>query len=293
MKSILKKIVISLALISALPFCANAQRSEMGFLAGVSTYKGELNPTLLDTRFFSPAVGMFFRYNASRRVALKANFSYGYIFGDDAKSSDDFAKNRNLSFQSSLLDVSGHLEFNFLPYEIGNRKYPFTPYVLVGIGIFHFDPRASYTDPVTGDTRQQQLQPLGTEGQGTTQFPDRKEYALTQVCVPFGGGIKLNVGQMGIGFEMAARKIFTDYLDDVSTTYVDHTALKSQNGDVAATMADKSIKQDTKAGSLRGNSEDTDWYLFAGLTIYFRLDRKPDGCDSFHMRSNYIMKPDR
>ena len=64
------------------------------------------------------------------------------------------------------------------------------------------------------------LQPLGTEGQGTTAYPDRKKYSRTQIAIPMGGGVKISLNDnLNIAFSFSARKTYTDYLDDVSTTY--------------------------------------------------------------------------
>jgi hypothetical protein len=268
-------------------FCAVAQKQEVGFMGGISTYKGELNPTLLDSKFFSPAGGIFYRYNLNHFFSSKTAICVGQIFGDDAKSSDAFNKNRNLSFSSSILDISTQMEFNFLPYEIGNKKLPFAPYIFIGIGIFKFNPQTNYTDPLTGETSSVDLQPLGTEGQGTTNYPDRKEYALTQISIPFGGGLKINVGQFGIGVDIGVRKTFTDYLDDVSGTYADKAVLSSQNGPMAAALADRSLSHDAKTNGQRGNPNDNDWFLFGGLTVYFRLDKIIDKCAPFRHKQDY------
>jgi hypothetical protein len=268
---------------------ASAQRQELGFLLGGATYKGELNPVFLDSRFFSPAAGVFHRYNFNRYFSWKTNAYYGFIRGNDALSSNAFEKNRNLSFHSEVLDVSTGLEFNFFPYEIGNPKFPFATYVFTGISLYKFNPKAYYTDPLTGITSLEELQPLGTEGQGTTVYPHRKEYSLTQLGIPMGGGIKINVGEIGIGLEIGARYTFNDYLDDVSSTYVDKQVLLSQSGERSAVMSDRSLSGDAKPGGLRGNPENNDWYMFGGITIYFRLDKRRNMCNPFHfqIQENY------
>lgn len=263
-------------------FAGFSQKQEAGILAGVSSYKGELNPVMLDHRFFSPAAGAFYRYNITRYFALKANAYYGFIKGDDSKSEDLFNKNRNLSFQSELLDISTTVEFNFFPYEIGNPKFPFTTYVFGGLSLFKFNPKANYFNPLSGQTTLEELQPLGTEGQGTTAYPERQEYSLTQIGLPMGVGLKVNVGQIGLGFEFGARYTFTDYLDDVSKTYADKKVLAAQNGERSAAMSDRSLSGDAKTGGLRGNPDTNDWYMFAGVTLYFRLDKPGNHCDPFH-----------
>ena len=61
------------------------------------------------------------------------------------------------------------------------------------------------------------LQEPKTEGQGTTAFPSRKPYSLTQLSIPFGGGIKIGVSKdFNVIIEYGLRKTFTDYLDDIN-----------------------------------------------------------------------------
>src|SRR5207342_1550715 len=60
------------------------------------------------------------------------------------------------------------------------------------------------------------------EGQGFPEYPDRKEYSLTQQALIMGGGFKYYLKEnMYVGFEILHRKTFTDYIDDVSTKYID------------------------------------------------------------------------
>jgi hypothetical protein len=101
-----------------------------------------------------------------------------------------------------------------------------TPYVFVGVAVYHFNP---YAYDTTG--KKVYLQPLSTEGEGLPQYPGRKEYALTQLAIPFGGGIKFRItDRVVLAYEIGMRKLFTDYLDDVSNTYVSETVLLAAKG---------------------------------------------------------------
>ncbi len=65
------------------------------------------------------------------------------------------------------------------------------------------------------------LRGLGTEGQGNAAYPDRKPYGSMGICLPFGVGAKYAINpRMNIGVEISHRFTNTDYLDDVSKTYV-------------------------------------------------------------------------
>ena len=162
---------------------------------------------------------------------------------------------------------SWKLEFNFFPYETDNPNYSFTPYFFTGLAIFHFNPMAKLNDT------EYELQPLGTEGQGSN---GTKRYKRTTIAIPMGGGIKIALGRIGIGLEVGARRAYSDYLDDVSTVYPDMVKLQSTNGADAVLLSDRSFSRfDTTAVPVqfkqRGNASDRDWYMFAGLTIVWRM----------------------
>jgi hypothetical protein len=262
---------------------ASAQYNEVGVLLGAANYKGELSRHLFNDKFIHPAVGVFYRHNYDRRRSLKFEACYGRISGDDAKADTPFELDRNLSFYSDILDVSAQFEYNFLPFETGRSDYPFSPFLFTGISFFKFNPKAKLGDNVYD------LQPLGTEGQGLNGL---KPYKRLQVAIPIGGGIKITVGNIGIGIEVGARRTYTDYLDDVSTVYPDMNALLSARGPVAVALSDRSFSRlDTSSNipnvfqKQRGNSTDKDWYVFGGITIFWRLTSVlKDICKPFKFR---------
>jgi len=252
---------------------ANAQyepNQEFGILGGTGYYIGDLNNTHFNN--IRAAGGITFRKNFDRRFSFKSSVLYTNVYADDANSSDDINKNRNLHFKSDVIELSGQVEFNFLPYETGNALYPFTPFVFTGVSLFNFNPRAE-----ASDGQWYALQELGTEGQGTTAFPNRKKYALTQLSIPFGGGFKIGVSDdVNIIIEYGLRKTFTDYIDDVSTTYA---GLPSEFDNVTIELSDRSLDGPQQAGIARGDETNKDWYSFAGVTLSFRLKGNTKGCD--------------
>jgi hypothetical protein len=267
-----------------------AQRSEGGIFLGASYYLGDLNPNVQFGNS-SPAYGLVYRYNLDTRWALKLNALYGTLIGDDA-SSVGWDKQRNLDFQSHILDFSGQIELNFFPYYTGSSKYTFTPYIFTGLAIFSFNPKTKY------DGEWYELQPLGTEGQGTTAYPGRKSYALTQLSVPFGVGFKVSISKyVCMGFEWSMRKTFTDYLDDVSTEYPDPIKLAGEKGNLSAVLSNRSLdvpgQTPIVAGMQRGNSHTKDWYSFAGITFTVKiLGKKDNGCRDYpqgHQYDEFLM----
>jgi len=119
---------------------------------------------------------------------------------------------------------------------------------------------------------------LSTEGQGI--YPESKPYSLIQPAIPFGGGFKFSVNEnIHIGLEIGYRKLFTDYLDDVSTNYADYNDLLTAKGLVAVEMA---FREDEIPGSnavyptkgtQRGNAKQKDIYFFTGINLSFRLGK--------------------
>jgi hypothetical protein len=259
-----RKLSLLLLLIACAAGTVSAQYNEVGLMVGWSSYKGELAPHLFKTEFNHLAGGVFFRHNWNRHWSWKIAVNYGKVSGDDASSDFAFQRDRNLSFYSNVLDVSPLIEFNFFPYETGNRYYPFTPYLFTGLSIFRFNPKAELGNDVY------ELRPLTTEGQ--------KQYKRTAIALPIGGGVKFSVGRIGIGIEVGARKAFSDYLDDVSTVYPDMAILLANKGSTAVALSDRSFSSRDSLNPLpnsylkqRGNAKDKDWYLFGGVTLYFRL----------------------
>jgi hypothetical protein len=256
-----------------------SQSSEAGVLLGTVTYKGELNKSLFTPRFLRPAIGIHYRKNMNNHWAHRLGASYGVIEADDASSNDDYQKRRNLSFRSPIIDFHYLLEFNFFPYQIANPKSTFSPFLFIGINGFIFDPRAELNDEWV------RLQPLGTEGQGTNAYPDREKYNRFQIGIPFGGGVKFKLSRrFGMTIEAGARRIYTDYLDDISTTYADKAVLLAASGEEAVLLSDRSIDGQSidNTDRQRGNAADRDWYMFTGFTLNYSLSKRyNDNCTPF------------
>ena len=262
------------------------ENTEVGSFGGVSYYLGDLNNSHFNNSI--PNFGLIVRKNIDRRISYKGSFMLVNIAADDRNSSDEFASQRGLHFSnnmfeengSSIYELSGQLEFNFLPYELGNPLYKWTPFIYSGLSLFNFNPKAENKN---GEWIS--LQPLGTEGQGTTKFPDRKKYSLIQFAIPIGGGVKFAVSEyFNVILEYGIRKTFTDYLDDVSTTYPGPSpgvALTSAwppgMGEEAKEMSDPTGTH--TLGEERGNPNKNDWYSFAGITLSFKIPKTTIGCD--------------
>ncbi|HEX2532979.1 MAG TPA: hypothetical protein VHK69_04550, partial [Chitinophagaceae bacterium] len=150
-----------------------------------------------------------------------------------------------------------------------------SPYVFFGLALFRNNP---YTYDSTG--LQVFLQPLGTEGQGLPGSGTQL-YSRTQLALPFGGGLRFAFNDnVRLGLEVGLRKLFTDYLDDISTNYADAGELLAVRGPRAVSVAYRGDEVPggnpvyPEKGAQRGNAEYKDWYYFTGLHLSFRLNGK-------------------
>jgi opacity protein-like surface antigen len=262
-------ILLSLAV---LPLSVFSQNLHADVFAGVATYQGDLQGKRFTFNQSHPAVGIGISYDLTNKLIARTGFTYGVIAGSDTKNTT--AKGiefRNLRFKSAVSELHLGLEYNLFRLE----GKSLTPYFFAGIAGFHFNP---YTNDSAG--AKVFLRPLSTEGQGLAAYPDRKNYSLTQFAVPFGGGIKLQISDnLQIAAEVGIRKTFTDYLDDVSTTYVDFATLLAAKGPKAVELA---YRGDEVAGgpgypaegAQRGSAKTKDWYYFSGLRLSARLNNK-------------------
>lgn len=253
-------------------FAQYEPNEEFGVLGGTGYYIGDMNSTHFNN--LHVAGGLTYRVNFDRRFSFKSSALYTNIYADDANSSDPIKKNRNLHFKSDIIELSGQVEFNFLPYETGNSLYSWSPFVFIGASIYNHNPKAE-----ASDGQWYNLQDLGTEGQGTTSFPNRKKYAITQLSMPFGGGVKIGVSpNFNIILEYGLRKTFTDYLDDVSMTYVG-SPFPTEFDLLTMELSDRSLDGPQAEGIARGDETNNDWYSFSGITLSFRLPGNTKGCD--------------
>ena len=256
--------LLLLLLVSVLPFSMNGQKLHATIFGGFANYYGDLQnkPFTLDQA--KGVFGIGAKYDLTNKIAIRSGIMFGKIAATDAKNKAALHF-RNLSFQSSIFELNVLGEYTFFDMQERNLS----PYVFGGIAMFHFNP---YTYDTVGNKHY--LKPLSTEGQGLSQFPDRKPYKLTQFAIPFGAGVKFRVTEnVVLAYEFGLRKTFTDYLDDVSKTYVSDVALALARGQTAVDLAYRG--DELKNGSLiypaegdiRGSEKYKDWYYFSGVSV--------------------------
>jgi hypothetical protein len=257
------------------PVAAFSQsRVHLTIFGGMANYQGDLQGKAFTLDQSNLALGLGVKYDFTANIALRGGINYGTVEAADARNEPEL-RFRNLSFASRI--VEGNLLLEYTLFDMEEKKI--SPYVFAGAAIYHFDP---YAFDSVG--RKVFLQPLSTEGQGLSTYPDRKPYKLTQFAIPFGAGVKFRVGYNTIlAYEVGLRKIFTDYLDDVSTTYVDPFILGQERGLKAVEMSyragelnegDPNYPAD---GTVRGGSQFKDWYYFTGFTVYIGINSNRGG----------------
>lgn len=256
---------------------SNAQSSlDVGYNLGFSSYLGDLQPLQYTYQNSNLAMGVQGNYNYKKYLSVGVFVNYGTMQADDRNSKIASHVARNLSFRSGIFEMGANMQLNILPFVMKPNKhkeiigYRCVPYVYGGLALFSFNPRAYYNGQYID------LRPLGTEGQNIP-LSNKEPYALTQVSIPFGLGVKYAVNKkVYLSLSFGWRKTFTDYLDDVSGTYWNLSELKGAAADLAFRgdeLAGFNGKY-PKIGTQRGDSGNDDWYLMNMFTLHYCFDRK-------------------
>jgi hypothetical protein len=285
-----------------LPLLASSQYRKIRYKyevcggVGIANFLGDLGGAnqvgthlLKDFEFKAtrPSLSAGFRYKANPYYAFKGMLTFGMVSGADNLTQDIYRNNRNLSFRSPILELSAQIEGYFMRektgklYKIsgvkGKRQRKSTAYVLTGVGIFFYSPSA--INPADG--KRYRLRKLHTEGQGLPGGP--KQYSNFSLCVPIGIGMKYAIDKRwSIGGEIAFRKTFTDYIDDVSGVYYDKVSIQEAYGVPAAQLADPSLGKIPGAtlpnsdgsGAQRGETKYKDSYMFFEVTVGYKFTKK-------------------
>jgi len=278
------------------------------FLGELGGKNGIGTNNMLDFDF--PSIRPVMHFGHSYRVAymftLVNDISIGYLYGNDQFTNEAFRNNRNIHFRSPIFEYSTLIHFYPFPEREGAKytlsgyrlrpkkksilqwfssgKINVYPYFYTGISFFHFNPQAKY--PKDGEIASMQgkwvdLKPLKTEGQGI--IATRDDYSLNQIAVPIGMGLKYFIDMYwAVGFEYGLRITFSDYIDDASKTYVDPNLLKNtiggEQGELAAYFSNPSNlnlhNSITRPGQQRGDVRDKDAYMFAKITMYYKIIEK-------------------
>lgn len=277
------RLAAGIFLLSLLGRAASAQMyftsAEMGLSFGGSQYFGDLNDRY-GIKTVNRAYGMYIRKHYNQYISVKFGGYYTKVGYADKLNTDLFQHQRNLDFKSEIIEASFQAEFNFFRFVTGDPYHRFTPYLTLGVGAFTYNPYTTYQ----GNTYY--LRPLGTEGQNLPGYESRK-YGSYSPCFPVGVGFKYwIVGGINLTVEIADRLTMTDYIDDVSTTYVGKDMFPVNPKTPAYLLQDRSIELDPntplgRKGKQRGNASTKDQYLMGiiSLSWHFKTYRCPNFMD--------------
>jgi len=268
MKKFFSVLVISIALnTGAQAQYENVQEGEYGITFGAAHYFGDLNNRGAINRP-KIALGGFFRKQFGNYTALRISAHFAQLGYSDKYSKNEYQRRRNLSFNTNIFELALRGDFNFFKFNPSDPNHSFTPYATVGVGVFSYDPYAYLNG------QKYYLRPLNTEGE--TFYKGRKAYGTMAVCIPIGFGVKYAItDKINFSFDISYRFTTTDYIDDVSTTYIGIDKFPSPNPpSVAALLQDRSYATGTPIGiegRQRGFSKQKDSYAIAEFGISFNI----------------------
>ena len=243
------------------------------------------------------------KYKSLKYFAVRTNFSYALLSGKDAASGHFSRLSRNLSFRSSVFELSGQLEYYFIS-EKASPRHAFTSlkgtrnisaYLFLGFGGIYFNPKAK-----DDGGSWVKLHDIGTEGQLTPNFeypnpfyhPENdpvetlttpEQYKRVAIAVSMGIGMKYNINrQWAVGLELSNRYTSTDYIDDVHDRYFNYADFGGTNNpisdrhlsvDYESHTVGEPASQYNSGKSMRGNPDYNDAYILALVTLYVRLKK--------------------
>ncbi|MBT1700045.1 hypothetical protein KK083_24370 [Fulvivirgaceae bacterium PWU4] len=302
----------------------------LGVSLSALNYYGDLAPkpskVSTDISFTRPAITISLGHRFGPRYTLTTAFMFGTLSGSDAESADKgdasngmYRYNRNLSFRNRIKELSVTASLDLFENQATYiSRVVWTPYIYGGLAVIHHNPQALAPEtgvdgqPLAGGGKWVDLQPLGTEGQhATLQSTDAnagiKPYKLIQPAIPFGFGARFRINEvMDFSAELGFRYLFTDYIDDVSRSYVDlgvfgndelAKAMSYRTGELAEfnpsavntslepytgrdqkqyyTLAGygREWKGDDGSSNVRGNNKDKDIYMVTTFRLTYILGK--------------------
>jgi hypothetical protein len=298
----MKKIILFLAVVSLPKLGFSQFKWDFGGSLGASNYLGDIggkekprrdfiyDMNLTQTRL---AAGGFARYKLTPVISVKTSLNYIRIQGNDALSPNPERFSRNLSFRNNMMELSTVAEYYFYkssdmsgrPGLRGSRKrVDFRTYVFAGVGALYSNPQAEYKGSWVN------LRDYKTENVA---------YGPVTAVVPLGLGFTYTINRhYRFGFEFGFRQTFTDYLDDISTTYAPEV-FEGETGKIGsvyntdrANLANRNVELDaseTKVGQAnygwskefngdklnkRGDNTHNDNYLTAAVSFSYVIKGK-------------------
>jgi hypothetical protein len=254
----------------------------LGDLGGLNKTGTDFSPVDIEFGLTRPAISLAYRYKIARNFNIHSSFNYLLAAGDDKLTTEKFRNNRNLNFKANIFELAVRAEVSLFTSNVGHRygirKTRSSRYKgisnefigFIGVGGFYFNPKGK--DPNTG--KYEKLYPLHTEGQGLPGGP--KQYKRISISLPVGIAWRITLNKLWcVGLEFNYRKTFTDYIDDVSTTYYhDRSAQLDAYGIKSVELSDPSkgdipfatVPNGDGTGAQRGDKE-KDAYMSLQVTV--------------------------
>lgn len=177
-------------------FCftiSQAQINELGIFVGGSNFIGDVG----SSTYINPnnsALGILYKWNKSPRHAWRFSYIQSKIVSEDIDSEDVSRNLRGYSFDNTIKELSGGVEFNFFDFDINNPlERKLTPYVFTGLSLSFYNSLFYKYGQAEFDSKQKTL------------------------ALPIILGVKSNLtSNFVLGLEIGARYTFADDIDGSS-----------------------------------------------------------------------------
>lgn len=251
---------------------------ELGGSAGLMNCRTDIGGTKGMMKNFKPSGGFYAGVMYKDFIGVRFQATWGSIAAQDSIRSGKWARSRNLSFASDITEIAFIAEIHplILLYDADGSPR-LSPYLAAGLGSFSFNPKTYFQGKWI------YLQPLHLEGQGFPEYKSHKNYKLSQLNLPVGGGLRFKISDLfTVRGEMLYRFLRTDYLDDVSTTYIDPANFDKHLSAPQAFYAkqlyfrgDETNPESTlpKPGAKRGEHKSNDGYFTVNINLGITLGR--------------------
>ncbi len=233
----------------------------LGGQIGISSYFGDLCATNDCYTKNKPSIGLVSTLRLNDYFFFSLNGLYYRIEGSDAISGNIGRMRRNLSFRADNYEFSLTGNFEFLNYNtfryLTRKEFPLSAFTFIGVGISTNNPSAPYKDDFVP------LRQLQTEG---------VRYSPVAMVVPFGFGVGYRFTEfLNVNFNIGYRYTFTDYLDDVSTTYAEPGSFVNSLAEELQYRGDE--VPFGRKGIIRGNPQFKDGYLIMGIRAEYKIPK--------------------
>jgi len=216
--------MVSLLLLVGLSFSQTQKQKQMPSVAlgaGVLSFNGDIG-TGVDLSSFSRIRAGYF-LTVEQRIGKFIGVSLTGLYGK--LSDSERTKDRNLNFQSKIIQGDLNLLFHFDNDLILKRNSTFAPYIFSGIGYLKFDPYGDLKDK-NGLSYNYLSNGTIVDTGGTliqrdytyeTQLTDSaSNYKRSTLTVPIGVGFKLKISdKIDINLGATYYIAFSDYIDNI------------------------------------------------------------------------------